>query len=230
MKSVFAKLSLVTGAFALSLALPAAADEAQAADDGDLVPIEIELPEAFFGGTPDSHWSPVLEPKDFRPRPPFLAPAGTTNVALEKTVTASVDPLHGQLSQITDGDKDYVKSSLVEFPAGTQWVQVDLEKEHNIYAILVWHFHEGERVYFDVIVQASNDPEFKEGVTTLYNNDYDNTSGLGVGEDAEYHETNEGRLIDAEGVAARYVRLYSNGNSANDLNHYVEVEVYGIPA
>jgi hypothetical protein len=26
------------------------------------------------------------------------------------------------------------------------------------------------------------------------------------------------------------VRLYSNGNTANDLNHYVEVEVFGKPA
>jgi hypothetical protein len=24
------------------------------------------------------------------------------------------------------------------------------------------------------------------------------------------------------------VRLYSNGNTTNDLNHYVEVEVYGL--
>jgi hypothetical protein len=30
-------------------------------------------------------------------------------------------------------------------------------------------------------------------------------------------------------VKGRYVRLYSNGNTSNDLNHYVEVEVYGTP-
>jgi len=29
------------------------------------------------------------------------------------------------------------------------------------------------------------------------------------------------------GARARYVRLYSRGNSANELNHYVEVEVFG---
>jgi len=230
MKSHFAKFGLAAALVAVTLAVRATAEDQAAAADAELAPLEIELPDAFFGGTPDPHWSPVLEPRDFRPRPPFLAPAGTTNVALGKSVTASVDPVHGQLSQITDGDKDYVKSSLVELPAGTQWVQVDLEEEHNIYAIIVWHFHEGERVYFDVIVQASDDPEFKEGVTTLYNNDYDNSSGLGVGEDVEYFEKNEGRLIDAGGVKARYVRLYTNGNSANDLNHYVEVEVHGIPA
>ena len=38
----------------------------------------------------------------------------------------------------------------------------------------------------------------------------------------------EGRLFDLKGVKARYVRLYSNGNTTNDLNHYVEVEVYGL--
>jgi hypothetical protein len=45
-----------------------------------------------------------------------------------------------------------------------------------------------------------------------------------------YVETAEGRLVDAKGSRARYVRLYSKGNSANPLNHYVEVEVYGRPA
>ena len=44
-----------------------------------------------------------------------------------------------------------------------------------------------------------------------------------------YIETSEGRLVDGKGAIARYVRLYSNGNSANKLNHYVEVEVYGRP-
>ena len=28
-------------------------------------------------------------------------------------------------------------------------------------------------------------------------------------------------------VKGRYVRLYSNGNTSNDTNHYIEVEVYG---
>ena len=53
---------------------------------------------------------------------------------------------------------------------------------------------------------------------------------MGIGSDMHYVETSEGRLIDAKGVRARYVRLYSNGNSSNELNHYIEVEVYGKPA
>ena len=42
-----------------------------------------------------------------------------------------------------------------------------------------------------------------------------------------YLEKNEGKLIDAKGTRGRYVRLYSNGNTSDDMNHYIEVEVYG---
>ena len=84
-------------------------------------------------------------------------------------------------------------------------------------------------MYFDMMVLSSNDPDFIEGVNTHYNNDDDNSSGQGVGKDMHYVETSEGKLIDAKGVQARYVRLYSNGNTNNDLNHYIEVEVFGKP-
>ena len=86
------------------------------------------------------------------------------------------------------------------------------------------------RVYFDVIVQLADDAAFKKNVRTLFNNDHDNTSGLGAGKDMNYVETAEGKLVDAKGARARYVRLYSKGNNANELNHYVEVEVFGRPA
>ena len=39
-----------------------------------------------------------------------------------------------------------------------------------------------------------------------------------------------GRVVDAKGTKARYVRLWSNGNTSNDMNHYCEVEVFGTPA
>jgi hypothetical protein len=79
------------------------------------------------------------------------------------------------------------------------------------------------------VIQASDDPDFITNVQTLFNNDHDNSSGQGVGKDMHYVETSEGKLIDAKGVQARYVRLYSNGNTNNDLNHYIEVEVFGKP-
>ena len=206
-----------------------AEDGAAAPENAHLVPIEIELPEAFTGGTPVDYWGPTLEPEDYRDPPPFLAPEGVSNVAAGKPVTSSKPPLHGELKQVNDGDKHYARSSLVELPEGLQWVQIDLGKEHDIYAVAVWHFHEGKQVYFDIVARVSNDKEFKDGVITVYNNDHDNSSGLGVGKDNEYIETNRGRLIDAKGVSGRYLRLYSNGNTGNEFNHYVEVEVYGLP-
>ena len=36
--------------------------------------------------------------------------------------------------------------------------------------------------------------------------------------------------MDAKGVTARYVRSYSNGNSSDEKNHYIEIEVFGKPA
>jgi hypothetical protein len=206
-----------------------AEDKPAAPADPNLEAVAIELPEPFFGGTPLDYWGPNLEPEDYRDRPPFMAPKGTTNVARGKAVTSSAPPVHGELKQITDGDKNYARTSLIELPAGAQWVQIDLEKECNIYAVLVWHFHEGKRVYFDFVVQVSNDKEFNDKVNVVYNSDHDNSAGLGVGKDKEYIENYKGRLIDTKGVSGRYVRLYTKGNTADDFNHYVEVEVYGIP-
>ncbi|MBI2425877.1 MAG: hypothetical protein HYV27_23835 [Candidatus Hydrogenedentes bacterium] len=194
----------------------------------DMEAIKIELPEPFFGGTPLDYWGPNLEPYDFKEREPFMAPKGTELISKDKPVTSSdTAPLVGELKQFTDGDKDYAKKSLIELKEGVQWVQIDLEKEATLYAICLWHFHEGKRVYFDIVAQASNDPNFKDGVTTLYNNDMDNSAGLGAGKDKEYIESEKGRLIDAKGTKARYVRFYSNGSTANGLNNYVESDVFG---
>ena len=215
----------LVAAITLFCALPAFAADAPA---GDMEPIKIELPEPFFGGTPIDYWSANLEPEDFKDRAPFMAPKGTALISKGKTVTSSAkNPTLGELKMLVDGDKNYAKNSLIELGDGVQWVQVDLEAAKEIYAILVWHFHEGKRVYFDVVVQVSDDPEFKTGVTTVYNNDADNSAGLGVGKDKEYIENNKGRLIDAKGAKGRYVRLYTNGNTADDKSHYVEVEVFG---
>jgi hypothetical protein len=84
-------------------------------------------------------------------------------------------------------------------------------------------------VYHDVVVQVANDPGFVENVTIFFNNDHDNSLGLGTGGDPHYIETNKGRLIDAKGITGQFVRLYSNGNTDNKMNHYIEVEVHGKP-
>ena len=131
---------------------------------------------------------------------------------------------------ITDGDKQATDGSYVELGPFLQSVTIDLQADYDIYAVLLWHYHQQARVYYDVIVQLADDPDFITNVRTLFNNDSDNSSGLGIGSDMHYVETAEGKLIDAKGARARYVRLYSNGNSSNELNHYIEVEVFGKPA
>jgi hypothetical protein len=199
-----------------------------------LVPLEIKLPKPLFQCTPQQiKPTPNMEKYSEKPRPPFYAPPGVTNLALHKKVTSSDNsPVIGELSMVTDGEKEGADDGYVELAPGKQWVQIDLGAPANLYAVVVWHYHAEGRVYHGVVVQVSDDPEFRKGVATIYNNDFSNSQGLGRGKQLEYIDDNRGRLIDArnakgEPVAARYVRLYSNGNTSNDLNHYVEVEVYG---
>lgn len=197
----------------------------------DKVPLKTQLPRPLFVGTPVPLNIPNLEPPMKGKRPDFMVPAGTVNLAKGKKVTASDDsPVVGTLDLITDGDKAGDEGSWVELGPGKQWVQIDLAKSAHIYAILVWHFHSQARVYRDVVVQASDDATFKSGVTTIFNNDFKDELGAGAGKDLNYVETYQGKLIDAKGVKGRYVRLYSNGNTTNKLNDYIEVEVWGKPA
>ena len=193
-------------------------------------PIEIRLPTPMFKGTPKPVSEPNIEKPSGKLRPPFLAPEGVTNLAAGKPVTSSdPEPIIGELSMVTDGEKDGQDGYFVELGFGTQWVQIDLEQPATIYAIVIWHYHAQARAYRDVIVQVSDDPEFASSVTTVFNSDHDNSSNLGAGTDMGYVETFEGKLIDCRGAEGRYVRLYSRGNTSNDENHYIEVEVYGKP-
>jgi hypothetical protein len=218
------KLGLLAAALAALLLAPSVLAQ-------DKVPLKLELPKPLFVGTPVPVKLPNLEPPRGSKRPDFMVPPGTTNLARGKKVTSSeTEPVIGTLDLITDGEKAGDEGNWVELGPGKQWVQIDLGQSSELYAIVIWHFHAQARVYRGVEVQISNDPEFKSGVTTIFNNDDQNANQLGAGRDLLYVETNEGKLIDAKGVNGRYVRLYSNGNTSNKLNHYVEVEVFGKPA
>jgi hypothetical protein len=195
------------------------------------VPLELELPAPAFKGTPkDMVVDPDVEPLSETPRPPMMVPQGLQNVAKGKTVTASTGTTSTSIQKVVDGDKEAYDTSAFLMKKGTQWVQVDLGAPQQIFAVVVWHAHDVVKIYRDVIVQVSGDPEFKADVTTLYNNDRDNSSGLGAGKDREYFESAEGRLIDAKGVTGRYVRSYTRGSTDSALNECVEIEVYGRPA
>lgn len=196
----------------------------------ELADLDIELPNPVFAGTPKEVPKGVnIDMKRFgKPRVKVVAPKGLKNVAVDKEVTSSDDfPIIGDLEMVTDNDKEALDGRFVELAPGKQWVQIDLEQEYEIWVVAVWHNHLDPRVYRDVIVQLSNDPEFKEGVTTIFNNDNDNSSKMGKGEDFEYFENYEGEVMGAkEAVKARYVRAWSNGSTADDANHYSEIEVF----
>jgi hypothetical protein len=219
-------LLVATGILATALfAVPAVCAQ-EAGKDQEV--LKLELPKPRFVGTPKSIKTANLEAPRKGARPDVLVPKGCTNLAFEKEVTGSdEEPIIGDLEQLTDGDKEGTDGSYVEFAPGKQYVQIDLEESHQIFAIVLWHFHSQARVYQDVVIQTAADPDFIMDVKTVYNNDHDNSSGLGVGKDKEYIETYEGRIIPVEGVKARYVRFYSNGNTSNEMNHYTEIEIYG---
>jgi hypothetical protein len=215
-------LSSVLVAFALA---PVAAQAPAGKEE-----LKLKLPKPMFIGTPTNIKSANLEAVTGKSRGAIYVPKGTVLLSAKKKVTASDDmPVIGELDMINDGEKAGGDGFFVELGPGPQWVQIDLGASKALYAILAWHYHSQARVYRDVIVQVSDDANFKTGVTTIYNNDHDNTSKIGKGADKEYIEVAEGRLFDPKGAKGRYVRLYSNGNTTNDLTHYVEVEVFGLP-
>ena len=191
------------------------------------IPLVTEIPQETIEGTPMPIKVPNLiqAPKN---APTLDVPEGTVLLSAGRPVTGSDDfPIIGELDYITDGDKQGGEGYYVELMDGLQWVQIDLEESREVAAVWVWHYHSQARAYHDVVVQVSDDPDFASGVVTLFNNDYDESAGLGRGTDRPYVESRFGLLVDGKQAKARYVRLYSSGNTATDMNHYIEVEVYG---
>ncbi len=184
-----------------------------------------------------------------------MVPEGTKLLSRGAKVTTSSDwVLFGELEKITDGNPEQEFHHYQVEIESEEWVQIDLGESYCLYAILVWHYFDpftpdgtrfGEeicnRVYQDVIVQVSDDPAFKKDIETVFNNDQDGSSGLGIGEDDSYTETINGHWINTEGSRGRYVRLYSSGYALEcagrfqseaskkflGLSNYTEVEVYG---
>ncbi len=208
------------GLFALVLGGMAVAEDA---------PLEIKIPKPGHGPKelpPNLSGMPAG-----KPLPLFVPPKGCKNLALNRPVTSSdPEPIIGKLEQVTDGDKEGIEMSWIELGPGKQWVQIDLGQQAQIYAIVVWHHHVEPRVYKGVVVQMFDDSAATTNMHIVFNNDQDNAIGLGVGDNLQYYESHEGKLIETKGVKGRYVRLWSKGNTVDDQNHYTEVEVWGLPA
>lgn len=198
---------------------------------GDLVPLAIEYPRPLFAGTPRPISLPNLEPPPSTEPEPIMVDR-TTRLLSKGRPVASSDalPVIGELSFITDGDKSGRDGAYVELGPGVQWVQIDLGAPAVIDVVAVWHFHSQARVYHDVVILVSDDPRFGDPkkAVAIFNNDSDNSARLGLGPPYQrsYLETHRGKVLEA-GAYGRYVRLYSNGNTSDAMNHYCEVEVFG---
>ena len=193
----------------------------------DMAAVKFDLPPATYTGTPRQirdTTAPV-----WKARPAVMLPKGAKVVSKGAKVTSSDDfPIIGTLDMITNGVKDGTEGNWVELGPGTQWVQIDLGKPTTMYGVLLWHYFGEARVYRSVVVQASNDADFVTGVSTLYNNDQANNAGLGAGKDLEYYEHNSGQWLNFnKPQKARYLRLYSRGNTSDPQNQYIEAEVWG---
>lgn len=237
------KKRMITSLVMLSLVLMIvggavlAAKEAPAAKDGKLAELKIELPKPLFEGTPKNIKVKMRAPIKNRK---IKIAAGTKLLSAKKAIASSdEEPIIGELDYVTDGDKEGTDGSFVELGPGLQWVQIDLGAVKEIHAVVSWHYHREGRVYKDVIVKVSNDKDCITG-TIIFNNDHDNSAGQGIGKDFQYLDDFKGEVTGGlkldqktgiytpdKVVKGRYVRLYSNGNTSNDLNHYTEVEVYG---
>ncbi|WJH34829.1 discoidin domain-containing protein [Paenibacillus sp. CC-CFT747] len=162
------------------------------------------------------------------------------NVAPGKTVTSNGTVSNGvPLSILTDRATDsYVLISVAD---GPKWVQVDLTQAYPVSKINIrndWGASSGTaRTGRDIIVQLSNSPTFSSGVTTVFNNDADNTAGQGAGTDAPYLEPVDGSgkdIVLSTPISARYVRYWANGHirvnqDVHLVNTPIEIEVYANP-
>ena len=180
----------------------------------------------YSNGSNVNDWNHYVEIKVYGTEvsePPIEQPAAT-NVAISATLTTSAN--FDRTSYIADGQTTTINNYANGIP-GLQLVQMDLGAAYDLNAIQLWHYYADARSYRDVVVQLSNDATFTDGVATVFNNDKDGSSGLGVGAHKEYSETSVGKSMAFTTTNARYVRFYSNGSNVNGWNHYIEIKVYG---
>jgi len=153
--------------------------------------------------------------------PVNISTAASTNVAAGKLPTCS--GAMNSPAYTTDGNTS--TGNYTSVATGVTWIQIDFGASYDINKVNLWHYYGDGRTFHDVIVQLSNDSSFTSK-TTVFNNDADNSAGQGVGTDAEYAETSSGKEITFSDVNARYIRLYTNGSTANAYGYYVEVQAW----
>ena len=141
----------------------------------------------------------------------YVISDGAQNVALGKPVvfTGNTETFQGiaNASLVNDGyfDAYNVFGSTDGQPC---FAVIDFEKEYMIDRVVVKAWHDW--AFTDVIVQLSESADFTSGVYTVFNNDTDNSVGVGAGTDGAYIENpSGGHSFTFAPVRARYMRFYN---------------------
>ena len=149
------------------------------------------------------------------------------NIALGKRITGSMNlPLEGKYGFLCDGNRS--ADAFLTLGPEEQWVQVDLGENYELFGLIVWHEYGSASIYRDVVIQVSKDASFASA-TTVFNNDHDSSASYSraVGSDPAYVESNYGRIVEMKGDVGRFVRIYSNGSTRDEMSRFVELEVFG---
>ncbi len=176
---------------------------------------------------------PHLRKETGKKRPAFMVVRGLKNLALYKPVSSKEEEtVIGDIDQINDGIKKSDEFNYVEFGPSIGWVEIDLKEKYAVHAIVIWHYYRNAVIYNDVIVQVADDAAFSRKVMTLFNNDHDNSAGLGKGRDKAFYSRWWGEIVDArgrdhKGVRARFVRVYTGTGMEEEPPRFVEINVYG---
>ena len=135
-----------------------------------------------------------------------------------------------RLPYITDGLFNTADANMYNF-TGPGYIQIDLGGLYEIDYIHVWRYWVDSRRYNNTVVAvAETTAGFSSGAgrSILFNADVGNIYGLGAGSNTDYTETSTGRQHAGNGAFARYVRVYSNGNTVNAYGtHIIEIQAWG---
>jgi hypothetical protein len=197
-------------------------------DETEWTVIKPEFPRPLWigSGPPPPPLPPNMIAGNFSQEREVRIPRRVTLLSRDVPVTCSDPAPLGELSWITDGDKQGDDGYFVDILPGQQWVQLDLGEPRELWLLWLWMYHKMGAVYKDVIIEIASEADFRDA-RIVFNNDHDDTSGMGAGQDTSWIETNLGRPIRLNGQRARFIRLYSNGRSVDDTNQWIEVEAFG---
>jgi predicted RecA/RadA family phage recombinase len=173
-----------------------------------------------FYGNPWHASTPSIGAIQYEAAAPANVSAGRAPTYSSNNVLYETSP-----STLTDGAATYYVG--VGDANESVYAQIDLGAIYDVSKVKMWHFFADGRTYKDVIVQLSQTADFSSYVTTVFNNDKDNSAGQGYGVNAEYAEGAGGKTVSFQPISARYVRFWIGGNHTDPYNQFVELQVYG---